>query len=72
MSCNVYNELHRRCESMRKEMSHFMRYKPGNWQIDPCTRGFVNDTQTEILNIAAEIDAHPYRCSTCKQSLANR
>jgi hypothetical protein len=65
MLCTEYRELQRRCESKRKVMSHFMRYKPLDWQIDPSARQFAKETQTEILRLAAQIDMHQRNCTIC-------
>jgi hypothetical protein len=52
-------------------MSHFMLYKPLNWQATPNTRKFAKDTQAEILKIAAEIAAHQDNCAICRRNFAN-
>ena len=51
MFCTQYRELQRRCDSKRRIMSHFMRYKPLDWQADPSARSFAKETQTEILKL---------------------
>jgi hypothetical protein len=52
-------------------MSHFMLYKPLNWQASPNTRQFVKDTQAKILKTAAEIATHQDNCTVCRRDLAN-
>jgi hypothetical protein len=71
MSCDVYNELHTRCERGRAQMSHFMRYKPPNWQAIPDIRKFAKDTQAEILKTTAEIAKHQQVCGICKRNFSN-
>lgn len=66
MSCKEYQELQRRCESRRKRMSHFMRFKPANWQTDPQARKFAKDTQAEIMKTAAQMAKHQQNCTVCK------
>ena len=68
MSCTEYDELQRRCELWRKEMSHFMRYKPPQWKADQKIRDFVKDTQAAILKAAAEITTHQQNCFMCKKT----
>ena len=68
MSCAAYQELQRRCESKRKEMSHFMRYKPMGWQADPTARNFARETQAAILRVTAEINKHEDNCPICNPS----
>ena len=67
MLCTQYRELQRRCDSKRKIMSHFMRYKPADWQADPSARSFAKETQTEILRLAAEMDMHRRNCAICER-----
>jgi hypothetical protein len=67
MFCTQYRELQRRCDSKRRIMSHFMRYKPLDWQADPSARSFAKETQTEILKLAAEMDMHQRNCAICER-----
>jgi hypothetical protein len=50
-------------------MSHFMKYKPANWQTDPQARKFAKDTQAEIMRTAAQMVKHQQNCSACKRGL---
>ena len=68
MSCTKYDKLQRRCESRRKKMSHFMQYKPLQWQADPIARNFVKGTQAAILRATAEITTHQDNCPICNSS----
>ncbi len=47
-------------------MSHFMRFKPANWQTDPQARKFAKDTQAEIMKTAAQMAKHQQNCTVCK------